>query len=110
MIFDGVLLLRPDLVDVWDFSVFLSVGIDEILRRVRLRDAELFGSSDAAERRYWTRYLAGQQLYVATAHPERTADVALRYDDPVQPIVDQMPIDAESTYAGAEQHGRGAKK
>jgi uridine kinase len=52
LIFDGVFLLRPELADAWDLRIFVSVGFDEILRRARIRDAELFGSADEAERRY----------------------------------------------------------
>jgi uridine kinase len=76
---------------VWDFSVFLAVGVDEILRRVRIRDAALFGSSDAAERRYWTRCLPAQQLYFATADPESSADVVVRNDDPRRPVIVSAP-------------------
>jgi uridine kinase len=41
LLFDGVFLLRPELVDAWDFRVFITVASEEIIRRARIRDAEL---------------------------------------------------------------------
>jgi len=41
LLFDGVFLLRPELVDAWDFRVFISVASEEIIRRARIRDAEV---------------------------------------------------------------------
>ena len=44
LLFDGVFLLRPELADAWDFRVFLTVASQEVIRRGRIRDAELYGS------------------------------------------------------------------
>jgi uridine kinase len=55
LIFDGVFLLRPELANAWDVRVFVTAAFDEILRPVRTRDVELFGSSDEAEQRYRAR-------------------------------------------------------
>jgi hypothetical protein len=41
-----VFLLRPELVDAWDFRVLLTVASQEVIRRARIRDAELYGSPD----------------------------------------------------------------
>jgi uridine kinase len=85
LIFDGVFLLRPELVDAWDFRVFVSVDVDEIVRRARVRDTVLFGSPDEAERRYRVRYLPAQQHYLHTVRPDRLADVVIENDDPARP-------------------------
>lgn len=85
LIFDGVFLLRPELADVWDFRVFVSADFDEIVRRARIRDADLFGSSDEAEQRYRTRYLPAQQHYLQTVRPSQPADVVIDNDDPSRP-------------------------
>ena len=68
LLFDGVFLLRPKLVDVWDFRVFITVASEEIIRRARIRDAEvcLPGSPDDAERRFRARYLPSQRHYRGT--------------------------------------------
>jgi hypothetical protein len=57
LLFDGVFLLRPELVDVVGFRVFITVASQEAIRRGRVRDAVLYGSPDEAERRYLARYL-----------------------------------------------------
>jgi uridine kinase len=87
LLFDGVFLLRPELVDVWDFRVFLTVASQEVIRRGRIRDAELYGSPDVAERRYRARYLPAQRHYRRTVRPGELADVVLENDDPSQPGV-----------------------
>ena len=87
LLFDGVFLLRPELVDAWDFRVFLTVASQEVIRRGRIRDAELYGSPDQAERRYRARYLPAQRHYRRAVGPGELADVVLENDDPSQPGV-----------------------
>jgi uridine kinase len=85
LLFDGVFALRPELVDLWDLRIFVSVDPEEALRRALRRDAHLFGSRDEVERRYRTRYLPGQRLYFAAARPEGRADLVVVNDDPSRP-------------------------
>ena len=87
LLFDGVFLLRSELVDSWDFRVFITVADQEIIRRARIRDAEAYGSSDDAERRFRNRYLPSQRHYRGTVRPADLADVVLENDDPSQPRV-----------------------
>jgi uridine kinase len=87
LLFDGVFLLRPELVDAWDFRVFITVASEEIIRRARIRDAEVYGSPDDAERRFRARYLPSQRHYRRTVRPAELADVVLENDDPSQPGV-----------------------
>jgi uridine kinase len=87
LLFDGVFLLRPELVDAWDFRVFISVASEEIIRRARIRDAEVYGSPDDAERRFRARYLPSQRHYRGTVRPAELADVVLENDDPSRPGV-----------------------
>jgi uridine kinase len=87
LLFDGVFLLRPELVDTWDFRVFITVAHEEIIRRARIRDAEAYGSPDDAERRFRARYLPSQRHYCGTVRPAELADVVLENDDPSQPGV-----------------------
>jgi uridine kinase len=87
LIVDGVFLLRPELRAAWDLAIFVSVGAEEVVRRARLRDAELFGTADAAEARYRARYLPAQMLYRARVDPEARADLVLHNDDPERPCL-----------------------
>jgi uridine kinase len=85
LLFDGVFLLRPELRDCWELRIFVRVRPEESLRRAIVRDRELLGSAEEVERRYRTRYLPGQQLYLADADPLDHADAVVDNDDPRQP-------------------------
>lgn len=85
LLLDGVFLLRPELRDAWDLSIFVWVEPEESLRRALNRDVELFGSPEKVERRYRSRYLPGQQLYLEEANPLSAADLLVANDDPSAP-------------------------
>jgi hypothetical protein len=59
------------------------VASEEIIRRARIRDAEVYGSPDDAERRFRARYLPSQRHYRGTVRPAELADVVLDNDDPL---------------------------
>ncbi len=82
LLFDGVFLLRPELRDEWELAIFVSVEPEESLRRALERDVDLFGSREEVERRYRTRYLPGQRLYLDEARPLEHADLVVANDDP----------------------------
>jgi uridine kinase len=85
LLFDGVFLLRPELIDRWDLRIFVSVAFEETLGRARVRDQALFGSTAEVERRYRDRYIPAQLLYYATARPTDHADIIVHNDEPQQP-------------------------
>jgi uridine kinase len=85
LLFEGVFLLRPELIDRWDLRIFVSVAFEETLRRARTRDEALYGSAAEVERRFRTRYLPAQQLYFDAARPTDHADIIVHNDEPQQP-------------------------
>ncbi|HEX7590519.1 MAG TPA: hypothetical protein VF375_01070 [Candidatus Limnocylindrales bacterium] len=87
LLFDGVFLLRPELADLWNFAIFVSVPFKETQRRAAERDAVLFGPTEATLRRYAARYVPGQQIYFEEAHPEAAADVVIANEDPDRPLL-----------------------
>lgn len=87
LIFDGVFLLRRELLAFWDLRVFLSVGVGELLRRARQRETAQFGSVEAVERRYRLRYLPAQRLYMESERPLGHAHLIIENDDPERPMV-----------------------
>jgi uridine kinase len=87
LLFDGVFLMRPELREHWDLSIFVEVSPAEALRRALVRDVELFGSADEVRERYRARYLPGQELYRAAVAPQRRADVVVDNDDVARPRV-----------------------
>jgi len=85
LLFDGVFLLRPQLIDRWDLRIFVSAAFEETLDRGRTRDEALYGSVTEVERRFRNRYIPSQQLYFATARPTDHADIIVHNDKPQQP-------------------------
>jgi uridine kinase len=90
LLFDGVFLQRSGLRDGFDLSIFVAVSFEEVLRRALERDVPVLGTRDEVERRYRTRYIPGQRLYVAEARPDATADVVVRNDDPAAPVLERV--------------------
>lgn len=87
LLFDGVFLLRPELREQFDFSVFLRADFRTTVARAEQRDLQLFGSVEEVRRRYQERYVPGQRLYLASVDPERRASLVLDNNDPLNPMV-----------------------
>jgi uridine kinase len=85
LLFDGVFLLRPELVDRWELRIFVSAAVERTLDRARIRDQALFGSAANVERRYRNRYLPAQMLYYADARPIDYADIIVHNDELKRP-------------------------
>jgi uridine kinase len=93
LLFDGVFLLRHELREYFDFSIFVNVEFAVALARAERRDRDLFGSADEVRRRYQERYVPGQRLYLNSARPQEWASVVVDNNDPRQ--------DKTSTGSGA---------
>jgi uridine kinase len=91
LLFDGIFCQRPELVDDWDLRVFLDVPFDETLRRMLVRDLAPSASRPEFERRFWTRYVPGQRLYLAAVRPRERAQVVIDNADPRQPRLVRGP-------------------
>jgi uridine kinase len=104
LLFDGVFLLRPELRDFWDVSVYLHADPMVTLARARIRDLAVFGSVEVIEERYRRRYLPGQELYRADAGPAERADIVLNMKDPVAPVIvrwgSQRPLGGATVASG----------
>lgn len=87
LLFDGVFLLRPEIQDCWDFSIFVHADFSTTLGRAMARDVELFGSEEEVLRRYTERYVPGQKIYLSEVAPERAASVVVVNDDPRSPVI-----------------------
>jgi uridine kinase len=73
VIVEGMFLHRDELVNRWDWSVFLDVPLIETVRRMAHRD----GSHHDPEHPTMRRYVEGQRIYLATCHPRERATVVL---------------------------------
>ncbi|EWM66294.1 uridine kinase [Micromonospora sp. M42] len=85
LVFDGVFLLRPELVDRWELRVFVSTALDKTVDRAVIRESRVSTRADV-ERRWHERYFPAQRLYFATARPAEHADVVVHNDDPGRPM------------------------
>ncbi len=91
LLFDGVFLLRPELEECWDLSVFLQVDPAMSLARALSRDRSLSGTRGTTELRYRERYLPGQELYVSLVHPEQRAEILIDNNNPAAPELLRIP-------------------
>ena len=85
LLFDGVFLLRSELIDRWDLRIFVSAAFEETLARARIRDWAPLGSADRVEQRFRNRYLPSQQHYFDTVRPTDLADIVVYNDEPERP-------------------------
>lgn len=82
LLFDGIFVLREELRDLWDFSVFVDAGFDVTLARALSRDLALFGSEEAVRERYERRYIPGETMYLKRCRPFDHADAVVQNNDP----------------------------
>ncbi|MEO3746505.1 cytidylate kinase family protein [Plantactinospora sp. B5E13] len=85
LVFDGVFLLRPELIDRWDLRVFVSTSLEKTVDRAMIRERRVSSQANI-ERRWRERYIPAQQLYFATVHPTRYADIVVHNDEPQLPV------------------------
>lgn len=87
LLFDGVFLLRPELRDHWDFSIFVRADFSVTLTRALERDLRLFGTAEAVRERYTARYVPGQRVYIAEVEPESLATIVIDNNDVDRPFL-----------------------
>ncbi len=89
LLFDGVFLLRPELVAYWDFHIFIDVDFEISVPRAVRRDLRngLGSAEEAIYARYQQRYVPGQRLYFEDARPKEHADVILDNNQIDSPMI-----------------------
>lgn len=87
LIADGAFLQRPELFDWWDLRIYVHVSFETVLRRGVERDQAWMASPAAAEHRYRTRYIPGEQLYVDQVRPAGRAQLVVDNEDPAAPTI-----------------------
>ncbi len=73
LIVDGIFLHRDELVDAWDFTVFLDVSFTETVRRMAARD----GTPADPEHPRMRRYVEAQRRYIAGHRPQQRATLLI---------------------------------
>ncbi|MDR6198924.1 uridine kinase [Microbacterium sp. SORGH_AS428] len=82
LVVDGLFLLRPELRDVWNWSVWLDVPLDVAFERMARRD----GSDPDPRAASNARYRAGFDLYLQDGDPRGRASVIVDNTDPRHPV------------------------
>jgi uridine kinase len=82
LVFDGVFLPRPELMDRWELLIFVSAPFETTIDRARVRDQTPFRSAAEAERRYRSRYIPSQLFYFDKVRPADHADIIVYNDEP----------------------------
>ena len=84
LVFDGVFLLRPELIDRWDLRVFVSTAFEQTVGRAVIREQGVLSAADV-ERRWRERYIPSQRFYFGKVRPTDHADLVVHNDEFPQP-------------------------
>lgn len=90
LVFDGVFLLRPELVSLWDLRIYLDISYDEMMRRGLQRGMDNGEETVDHEELYAQRYIPGQKLYHLHSAPKRRADIIIDNNDPRNPRITHL--------------------
>ena len=83
LVIDGIFLNRPQLRDLWDWSIWLDVPFEMAFARMALRD----GSDPDPDAPANARYRQGQELYLNEARPREAASVIVDNTDLARPRI-----------------------
>ncbi len=87
LLFDGIFLLRPELKNYWDITIFLEVPFEVTFSRMAVRD----GCSPDIAARENRRYVEGQRLYLESCDPKGTADIVINNSELAEPKIIKWP-------------------
>lgn len=87
ILFDGIFMNRDELVQYWDYSVFLDVSFDTVRERAINRDKALFGSEEEILNKYNKRYIPGEELYIKLCNPKDRANIVIDNNDWLNPVI-----------------------
>jgi len=84
LIFDGIFLHRSQLINFWNYSIFLEVSRTETLRRCFLRDKSGSPFINAEVNR---RYVEGQNIYFQKVKPFEKATIVINNENFEKPFI-----------------------
>lgn len=87
LIMEGAFLFRSELYSYWDYKIFLHVDFDQVIKRAQMRDLYLFGSIEEIENRYRSKYIPGQQIYLAESEPYNRCNLIINNNDYNNPYI-----------------------
>lgn len=72
---EGVLLYREPLNKYFDFRIFIDISFDEVLKRAKKRDVQLF--EDKVIEKYKSKYIPIQKIYMEEYNPKDMSDIVI---------------------------------
>lgn len=97
LLVDGSFLQHPELVGLWDETVFVETSFDAARERGAHRDQLTFGGVESARQALDQRYHAAGRIYLADADPAASATVVIGNDDVTAPVLRRIGGPATST-------------
>ena len=92
LLFDGVFLMRPSVVQHWDLMIFVEASFDVALDRGRRRDSAKSETDESIAALYDRRYVPGQRLYLEACRPADPASVVIDNNDLENPAVRRLEV------------------
>lgn len=86
VVIDGLFLHRDELVDLWDFSIWLDVPFEVSVPRVAVRDGSSPDPTDPSQR----RYVEGNQIYFDVCKPWGRASMVIENSELETPLIVTM--------------------
>jgi uridine kinase len=78
---EGVFLLRKELYQWWDLTVWLEVDTSVIMNRAIKRDKEYFGDERTVQHVYENRCLPAQDYHIRRDLPKQNADITAKFKE-----------------------------
>ena len=78
---EGVFLLRKELYQWWDLTVWLEVDTSVIMNRAVKRDKEYFGDEQTVQHIYENRCLPAQDYHIHRDLPKQNADITAKFEE-----------------------------
>ncbi|MFH5823401.1 hypothetical protein [Georgenia sp. AZ-5] len=87
LLVDGMTLQRPELADLWDLTVYLTVPEEVTVQHILALTSTLEEPDAAIEARYTERYLPALRIYADAVDPLSRSDIVIEMSDVERPTV-----------------------
>jgi uridine kinase len=87
LLLDGVFLFRPELLNFWDYKIFLDVDFLVAIPRACSRYPDFFTAPDKFLSHYCQRYMKGNRIYLEAVRPQDLADIVIDNNDFAHPEI-----------------------
>lgn len=93
LLVEGVFLLRRELYQWWNLTVWIEINTSVIINRAIKRDSEYFGDEKTVRRVYKTRCLPAQHYHMQRDLPRQVADITAKFKNELWEV--RTPFNSE---------------